>query len=241
MSQIHQINYRGKIIEFTLERKNVKYVNLTVRPDRTVVVSAHERVPLNFIEDFVQEKASWILKHARFFEDARPENPGGIELVSGESIRYLGRQHRLKVEESHTEKVKYVPGYIYLFVKDKRDEKRKKALFKEWMRSRAEEVFNEVLEKVYPPFRKYGISKPDVRIRTMKARWGSCLRNSNSILLNFELIKAPKYCIEYVILHELLHFIYKNHDNHFYSFLAAMMPDWKQRKAILDEEIVRTL
>lgn len=241
MAEIYRINHRGKIIEFALERKNVKHVNLTVRPDGTIVVSAHERVPLDFIVNFVQEKASWILKHARFFEDTRPENPGDIELVSGESIRYLGRQHRLKVEESNTEKVKYLPGYIYLYVRDKRNEKRKESLFKEWMRKRAEEVFKEALEKVYPPFRKYGVSKPEIRIRTMKARWGSCLRNSNAILLNFELIKAPKYCIEYVILHELVHFVYKNHDSRFYSFMAALMPDWKQRKAILDEEIVRSL
>jgi len=69
----------------------------------------------------------------------------------------------------------------------------------------------------------------------MKARWGSCLRDSQAILLNFELIKAPKYCIDYVVLHELIHFVHKNHDQKFYSFLTSLMPDWKKRKAILDE------
>jgi predicted metal-dependent hydrolase len=241
MAEIHHIKHRGKIIEFIVTRKNVKHVNLTVRPDGTVIVSAHERVPIEFIENFIQEKASWIVKHSRYFEDARPENPGDIELVSGESVRYLGRLHRLKVAESDIEEIKYMPGYIYLYVRDKNNEKRKESLFKEWMRKQTAEVFEEALDKVYPPLQKYGVSKPEIRIRTMKARWGSCLKNSNAILLNFELIKAPKYCIEYVILHELIHFVHKNHDDQFYSFLAALMPDWKQRKAMLDEEVVREL
>ena len=88
---------------------------------------------------------------------------------------------------------------------------------------------------------KYQVPKPRIMIRIMKARWGSCWKVANTILLNFELIKAPKYCIEYVVLHELIHFLHRNHDQQFYVFLSALMPDWKQRKAILDEEVVREL
>jgi predicted metal-dependent hydrolase len=72
----------------------------------------------------------------------------------------------------------------------------------------------------------------------MKKRWGSCLRSKGVILLNFELIKAPKYCIDYVMIHELLHFIRKNHDSQFYDLLTVLMPDWKERKEILDENVV---
>jgi hypothetical protein len=94
---------------------------------------------------------------------------------------------------------------------------------------------------MYPFIQKYNVNKPKLMIRKMKSRWGSCLRDSNAILLNFELIKAPKYCIDYVVLHELIHFLYKSHDQQFYNFLTALMPDWKQRKSILDEEVVREL
>ncbi|WP_254610160.1 MULTISPECIES: M48 family metallopeptidase [unclassified Bacillus (in: firmicutes)] len=75
----------------------------------------------------------------------------------------------------------------------------------------------------------------------MKARWRSALVGANTILLNSELIKAPKYCIEYVILHEMIHFKYNDYSDKFYNMLHAMMPDWEKRKAILDEEIVREL
>lgn len=181
------------------------------------------------------------MKNVRFFEEVQPENHNVKDYVSGESFKYLGKQYRLRVIESETEGVKYYRGFIYLFVKDMQDSKRKEKLFNEWMRNKAEIIFNESLDKMYALVQKYKVRKPKLMIRTMKARWGSCLRDSQAILLNFELIKAPKYCIDYVVLHELIHFVHKNHDQKFYSFLTSLMPDWKKRKAILDEEIVREL
>ena len=75
----------------------------------------------------------------------------------------------------------------------------------------------------------------------MKARWGSALTDKKTILLNAELIKDPKYCIDYVVLHELIHFKYNNHSEKFYQMLYSLMPDWEKRKKILDEEIVKDL
>ena len=94
---------------------------------------------------------------------------------------------------------------------------------------------------MYPYLEKYGIDKPEIKIRKMKARWGSCIPEKQLILLNSELIKAPKLCIDYVVLHELIHFKYRNHDSNFYDFMTSLMPDWKQRKKILDDQVVRAL
>lgn len=95
--------------------------------------------------------------------------------------------------------------------------------------------------RMYKLVKNYAIPKLDIRIREMKARWGSCHREDHIILLNSELIKAPKHCIDYVVLHELIHFKYKNHDRRFYTFLTTSMTDWKNRKQILDEEVVKDL
>ena len=89
--------------------------------------------------------------------------------------------------------------------------------------------------------KKYNISKPNITIRTMKARWGSCIESKKSILLNSELIGAPKFCIDYVILHELIHFKFRTHDKNFYNLQEVVMPDWKKRKEILDVEVVKNL
>ncbi|MDE1385731.1 DUF45 domain-containing protein, partial [Bacillus paralicheniformis] len=111
----------------------------------------------------------------------------------------------------------------------------------EWYREKAQMAFNESLEKMFPLVQKYGIEKPEVDVRLMKARGGSAIIEKNTILLNTELIKAPKYCIDYVVLHELIHFKYNDHSDNFYQMLYSLIPDWEKRKAILDEEIVREL
>lgn len=240
----HSIIYNRKTIEFELHRKKVKNINLNVRPDLSVIVSANDNVPLDFILNFVKDKAPWILKNISYFKNVQSENTIKKDYVSGESFKYLGKQYRLKVEEVdeiQKEGVKYFQGYIYLYVKDKNNYSRKEKLLNDWFREKAKLNFKNSLDRVYKIIEKYGIKKPDIQIRTMKARWGSCVRDKNIIILNYELIKAPKFCIDYVVLHELVHFKYKNHDADFYAFLTALMPDWKQRKEILDEEVVKEL
>lgn len=239
--EMHQIEYGNQTIKFYIQRKNVKNVNLNIKPDMTITVSAHEKVPLDFIYNFVREKGAWILKQVKSFESVQPYKQSEREYVSGETFKYLGKQYRLRVREAEEESVKYFRGFIYLFVKDINDKRRKAKLLDEWYRSKAWKVFNESLDKLYPLVQKYDIEKPTINVRTMKARWGSCLTHSDMILLNTELIKAPKYCIDYVVLHELIHFKYNNHSENFYKMLYSLMPDWERRKAILDEEIVRDL
>ncbi|MFZ3171809.1 MAG: SprT family zinc-dependent metalloprotease [Carboxydocellales bacterium] len=240
----HTITYSGRTIEFELQRKKVKNINLNVKPDMTIVVSANEQVPLNFILDFMKGKAPWILKNVSFFKAVQPEYTSRKDYVSGETFKYLGKQYRLKVEEVDTDGadgVRYYHGFIVLHVKDKQNYNRKEKLLNSWFREKAELNFKESLERVYPMMEKYGIKRPEIQIRTMKARWGSCLKDRNIIMLNYELIKAPKFCIDYVVLHELIHFKFRNHDEEFYNFMTSLMPDWKQRKEILDEEVVREL
>ncbi len=237
----HTVNYGEKEINFELERKNVKNINLNIRPDMSIMVSANDSVPLSIIEDFVKEKGPWICKNMNYFKEFQTDEKSEIEYVSGESFKYLGRQYRLRVRKSDEEIVKYFRGFIYLYVKDKDDFKKKESLFKNWLHEKANIHFKDSLDRMYNLVKNYNIQKPDIKIRDMKARWGSCHREDKIIILNSELIKAPKHCIDYVVLHELIHFKYKNHDNKFYTLLTALMPDWERRKKILDEEVVKDL
>lgn len=239
--EILEVIYKDKMIQFELHRKNVKNINLNIKPNGTIRISANEKVPTDFVLNFVKEKAPWILKNVNQFKEYQPERKTPLELISGESVKYLGKQYRLKIIEDHEEKVKYFRGYIYIHVKDQSNYIRKDNLFNAWLREKANIIFHECFNKIYPKMEKYNVKIPKIMIRTMKARWGSCIKDKNIILLNFELIKAPKYCIEYVILHELIHFLHRNHDHKFYNFMTVLMPDWKQRKEILDEEVIRNL
>lgn len=238
---MHQVSWRGQTIDFELQRKKVKNINLNFKPDLTVMVSANEEVPLDYIKNFVKSKGSWIQKSRNYFKEAQPESLNGKEYVSGETFKYLGKQVRLKVIEEEPEAVKYCRGYLQLWIKDKNDFQNKKLLVDGWFRYKAKLIFQESLNRIYPFVEKYNVVKPEIMIRSMKARWGSCVKDRGIILLNFELIKAPKYCIDYVILHELAHFLYRNHDSMFIGFISAIMPDWKERKRVLDEEVIRSL
>lgn len=238
----HQIQYANKTIDFAIQRKNVKNVNLNIKPDMTIEVSANEKVPLTYIYDFVKGKGSWILKHVKHFEDVQPIYQSKREYVSGESFKYLGKQYRLRVQQvEDDEVVKYFRGFIYLMVKETNNYSRKEQLMDNWYREKAIKVFNESMNKLSPLVEKYGIEKPTLALRMMKARWGSALTDKNIIQLNTELIKAPKHCIDYVILHELIHFKYNDHSEKFYNMLYTLMPDWEKRKKILDEEIVKEM
>lgn len=238
----HQIEYANRVIDFVVIRKKVKNVNLHVKPDMTIEVTANDRVPIDFIFDFVKSKGSWILKNVEHFKDVQPLKQSEREYVSGETFKYLGKQYRLRVQKATEEEtVKYFRGFIYLYVNDTDNRSRKAKLIDDWYRKKAQKTFDESLKKMYPLVQKYGVEKPDIDVRLMKARWGSALLEKNTIHLNTELIKAPKYCIDYVILHELIHFKYNDHSENFYQMLYALMPDWEKRKAILDDEIVREL
>ena len=237
----HWVEYRRQALEFELRRKPVKHVNVNVKPDMTIMVSAAPDVPLEFIKEVIRSRGAWIVKMIAHFKQVEPEPHSPREYVSGESFTYLGRQLRLKVYEADTEQVKYLRGFLEVHLKDPTHFKRKKTLVTRWFQARTQVVLHESLEAMYPQMQKYGVKKPKLMIRPLRARWGSCIKDRQIILLNSELIKAPKYCIHYVVLHELIHFQYTHHDHQFYEFLTALMPDWKRRKAILDEEVVRSL
>jgi predicted metal-dependent hydrolase len=94
--------------------------------------------------------------------------------------------------------------------------------------------FQEVFAEVLPRFRRFDVGAPKMELRRMKNRWGSCTA-SGTILLNPELIKAPKRCIEYVATHELCHLIIPEHNKKFFALLSEMMPGWERWKLSLEK------
>lgn len=97
----------------------------------------------------------------------------------------------------------------------------------EYTEEETSRVLNAMCQKVYPRFIPYGIGYPQIKIRTMKSKWGSCHPAKGIITLNSRLMEAPEKCIEYVVVHEFSHFIHPNHSKDFYAFVEAIMPDWK--------------
>jgi len=233
----HTISYGRNKIKFSLEQSERKTLKISVSPDLSVVVAAPQQVPLKTILDRVQKRAGWIINKIEYFKDFQPLRPPK-QYVSGETHRYLGRQYRLKVIENGKYEVKMKGGYLFLYAKSKNNTTRNKALLYEWYRARAIDRFEVVVRFVLKRLQKYGVNSPTLKIKAMKARWGSCSAKRETVTLNTELIKAPSHCIEYVIMHELCHMKYPNHNRHFYDFLALVMPDWIERKKRLERVVI---
>lgn len=225
-------------IPYLLTRKSVKNVNLRIKPEGEVLVSANNSVPTDFIDAFIEKKQRYIFSAlSKYEEKKKPFQAVPKRYVSGESYDLLGKSLRLKVEANKEENV-YTDGvYIFLKVKDKDDFRHKEIMMSKWLKQYQTTVFEELLQEKYLLFEKYGVTYPTLKIRNMTSRWGSCQPKKGIITLNSKLIEAPRNCIEYVILHELVHFIHPNHSRQFWDFVAMMMPDWKERKEELEKRI----
>ena len=225
-------------IPYLLTRKPVKNVNLRIKPEGEVLVSANNSVPTDFIDAFIEKKQRYIFSLlSRYEEKKKLFQAVPKRYVSGESYDLLGKSLRLKVEANKEENV-YTDGvYIFLKVKDKDDFRHKEIMMSKWLKQYQTTVFEELLQEKYLLFEKYGVTYPTLKIRNMTSRWGSCQPKKGIITLNSKLIEAPRNCIEYVILHELVHFIHPNHSRQFWDFVAMMMPDWKERKEELEKRI----
>lgn len=237
MSEITErtVLFDGKTICYFLERKSVKNINLRIRKNGEVYVSANDSVSDVTVDEFVMIKGEYILKALNEFNELEDYRPKPKKFISGETFYIQGRALRLKVSQSSNESISSDGVYIYLNVKDTNDFKEKYRMVTRYMDCQCKTVFGEILAELYPQFQKYGVDTPVLRIRDMETRWGSCLAEKGIITLNKRLLRAPRYCIEYVLMHELCHFIHPNHSKQFYDFLTMFMPDWKERKKTLDK------
>lgn len=220
-------------LEYTLTRKAVKNLNMRVKPTGEIHVSANRLVPVKYIDQFVLSHEKTLIKALDKYEKIRANTSKPLQYVSGEKIRYLGKEYHLFLEECNVEGVDILGDFINLRVKDTTDFKRKERVMKKWFEKRQVEVLLQICKDIYPLFKSYGVKYPLVKIRNMKSRWGSCQPTKGIITLNARMIAAPMEAIEYVVLHEFAHFIHPNHSKEFYGLVESLMPDWKSRRAML--------
>ena len=233
------VEINGEEIIFFLQRKNIKNINLKVDIDKKVSMSVPTKMTIETAKDFIKSKAKWIKKQQEFYSffDEFKEN---ITFENGETVYLLGKQYKMKMIGDINNNILINDRYIEIHIKEKYlpDKKYVRKVYNKWLREFALDIYEELVVKYQSSLKKYNIILPQIEIRQMKSRWGSCIPVNNKIILNLNLIKTPICCIEYVVLHELAHFKYQNHSKNFYNFITVFMPDWKERKKLLDDEFV---
>ena len=229
-----------KAVVVNIDRKKMKTCRLKIYPDQTVTISVPLNVPTAWIEDFLNQKAEWIEKKLERFATTTGYASTN-EIRNGYSIKMFGEDLIFSVSKTSKNFVYREAKTICIGSVDPNNQTNLMKQFEKWWRNESILFLKKRVTEHYPIIKKYNKELPQIQIRKMKTLWGSCSVNRGIITFNQYLIKAKPACIDYVVLHELVHFLYPNHSKQFYDFLSIYMPDWKDRKRILDMDVVHGL
>ena len=230
----------GETIVVSLDRKKMKTSRLKVYPNLQVVLALPASAPDSWAKEYLESKAYWIASKLDNFKRTSGY-AATSEIRNGYSIQMFGEDLVFSVAESDRDYVFQEGKLLHVCSTDITDQEKLTKLFQKWWRKKSTEVLEQRVDYWYPIIEKYGISKPRVFIRKMATMWGSCSLKRGAVIFNLYLLKARVACIDYVVLHELTHFLYPNHSKQFYDFLSNYMPDWKERKRVLDQDVVHGL
>jgi hypothetical protein len=221
-----------KILDYEVHRKKVKNINLRIRPNMEIYISAPMNLHSDYIENFIRSKEKWIKQVLQKIEEAK-QNQLPSQYLSGEKHKYLGKEYELEVKQGNSNRVSLKEGKIILTVIsnifENSDEKKK--VMEKWYFENAQKVFVNAIQK-WLEILDESIEK--LSIKPMKSRWGSCNYVKRYINLNTELIKRTQFEIEYVVLHELTHLKYPNHGKGFYRYIENYMPNYKMAEKMLN-------
>lgn len=225
------INYCGLRMEYEYTPKDIKNINIRVTKNGQISVSAPFHTKPKTVDAFVEEKAEWIFRKMADFEKAREAMPDD-GIYDGKSAFLLGEEYTIKLERGKRFAVEIHDGNLIVFSRYGDDHIKSKYL--DWLAEFAEPIFEESLTQMLLLAKDYKIERPDLYIRNMTSRWGSCNTAKHRIGLNVQLAKKNMSCIDQVVLHEVAHFVAADHSEKFYGVLDQLMPDWKERKNDLE-------
>lgn len=220
------------VVERTAKVRQVPRLLIKVDPDCRVLVQAPANASDEKVLQALKARGRWIHQQLIHFRD-QLAHVTPRQYISGETHYYLGKQYVLKVIEApgEVQQVRLLRGMLEVSVRQ-RSELKVRELMHDWYKNRAREVFARRLQAAL--MQALWVSQePPLRIQTMQTQWGSCSPNGR-ITLNPHLVKAPRICIDYVVLHELCHIVEHNHSERFYRLMTQVMPQWKRVKGRLD-------
>jgi len=219
----HHITINGLRVEIV--RKNIKNLHLGVYPPNgRVRVAAPLPVSDNAVRLAVIGKLGWIKRHKARFEDQPRQSKR--EMVNGESHYFLGRRFRLRVIE-HTgtsEVVLKSPTKLELHTRPNATAAHRQRVLNDWYRQQLQALLIPLLQKWE---KIVGVQLSQWHIKKMKTKWGACNVSASRICLNLELAKKPVQCLEYIVVHELVHLIERNHNDRFVALMNKHLPQWR--------------
>lgn len=227
-----------KISEFEIEiqRKKVKNLNIRIYPAQDKIkMSVPRRTPDSVIRKFVLSKIPWIRKHMQAYR-ARPE-VRALKYVSGEMHAVWGEKLPLYcISREKAPVVENTGDELVLWHRSGASTRKRKEILQEWYREELKKEIPLLIEKWEKPM-KVWVS--EFGVKRMKTRWGTCNIRDQRIWLNLHLAKYPPGCLEYVVVHEMVHLLERLHTKRFYALMDQFMPDWQKWEKLLKSDTIR--
>lgn len=233
ITQEFTLFFDEKQVPYKVTWKSVKNLNLRINSEGTVSVSVPFRTSVETVNDFVRSHVDFIRK--ALLRNKPREKQRQMQYVSGEKLRLLGHVVTLKVMALSNGQVPYVswdehtPQYLYMYAKDSMDTVARGKLLVRFLEQYMHDLVLTIGGHVYERYiaAGYDIPRPTFRVAKAKTRWGSCSPATGRIMINKQLLGAPRRFLEYVMIHEFAHLIHPNHSAQFWAVVAHFMPNWK--------------
>ena len=211
-------------ISVDVVKKDIKNLHLSVYPPTgRVRIAAPNRMDMDTIRVFAISKLSWIKQQQETLIDQARETPR--DYIERESHYFMGKRYMLRVIEHKAKpRVEIDHNYIYLYIRPNTPHTKRKEVFEDWYRNELKKVVPQLITKWE---NKIGVKSREFGIKKMKTRWGTCKVEAKRIWLNLELARKPKICLEYIIVHELVHLLESTHNQRFVNFMDEFMPKWR--------------
>jgi len=204
--------------------KDIKNVHLSVYPPAgRVRISAPQRMELDTIRIYAISKLRWIKKQQTKIINQDREAPR--EFLNKESHFFKGKRYLMKViEHNAASRVELKHSTIEIYIRPGTTIEKRKTILDEWYRQRLKELIPPLIKKYEPLL---DIQVNEFGVKKMKTRWGTCNREAKRIWVNLELVKKPPFCLEHIIVHEMVHFIERRHNDRFVSLMDVFLPKWR--------------
>lgn len=218
-------------IAIDVSQKDIKNIHLSVYPPNgTVRIAAPSRMDLDTIRIFALNKLQWIKKQQAAFREQARETPR--EYLSRESHYFKGKRYLLEVIEVEAKpRVVLQHKTIELYIRPHMDTMARAKVLDEWYRQEMKKILPDLIAKWEAII---GVQTTSFGIKKMRTKWGSCNTVAKRIWLNLELAKKPLECLEYIVVHELVHLLERSHNERFVAYMDEFMPNWRLYRTALN-------
>lgn len=223
-------------IDVDVVLKDIKNVHLSVHPPSgRVRIAAPQRMNLETIRLFAISKLGWIKDQQRKLREQERETPR--EYLERESHYVWGKRYLLSVTEIDVPPaIELKHNQMLLKVRPQSSEAKRQQIVEDWYREQVKVATADYIAKWEP---KIGVEVTRFYVRRMKTRWGSCNSQAQTIRLNTDLARKPRGCLEYIVVHEMIHILEPTHNERFQAYMSRFLPDWQHRRQVLNRLPVR--